>query len=91
MKISHRHLLTLLAAASLAACSSVKLDDKAPVETRANTAAGSGAGSGANSSATNVANVDAGRSERPWATCRSCRASSTSTTTATSSATTTVR
>ena len=58
MKISHRHLLTLLAAASLAACSSVKLDDKdkAPVETRTNAMAGSG--TGANSSATNVANVD---------------------------------
>ncbi len=58
MKISHRHILTLLAAASLAACSSVKLDDKAPVETRANTTAGSGGTGGANSSSTNVANVD---------------------------------
>ena len=34
MKISHRTLLTLIAAASLAACSSVKLDDAAPVESR---------------------------------------------------------
>ncbi len=39
----HRHLLTALAVASLAACSSVKLDD-APVETRTGTAVGAGAG-----------------------------------------------
>ena len=57
----HRHLLTALAVASLAACSSVKLDD-APVETRTGTAVGAGAGSstgtGAGSSQTRVAPVD---------------------------------
>jgi peptidoglycan-associated lipoprotein len=58
----HRHLLTALAVASLAACSSVKLDD-APVESRTGTAVGAGAGtgSGANagaSSQTRVAPVD---------------------------------
>ena len=58
----HRHLLTALAVASLAACSSVKLDD-APVESRTGTAvgAGSGTGAGANaggSSQTRVAPVD---------------------------------
>ena len=58
MNISHRHLLTLLAAASLAACSSVKLDDKAPVTTAGSTA-GTGSGMGANSSSTTVASVDA--------------------------------
>jgi peptidoglycan-associated lipoprotein len=34
MKSTHRYLLTLAAAAALSACSSVKLDDQAPVETR---------------------------------------------------------
>jgi len=56
----HRHLLTALAVASLAACSSVKLDD-APVESRTGTAVGAGAGAGANaggSSQTRVAPVD---------------------------------
>ena len=56
----HRHLLTALAVASLAACSSVKLDD-APVESRTPTAVGAGSGSGANaagSSQTRVAPVD---------------------------------
>jgi peptidoglycan-associated lipoprotein len=56
----HRHLLTALAVASLAACSSVKLDD-APVESRTGAAAGAGTGSGANaggSSQTRVAPVD---------------------------------
>ena len=58
----HRRLLTVLAAASLAACSSVKLDD-APVESRTGGAVvagtgGAGAGSGANSSQTRVAPVD---------------------------------
>ncbi|MDQ6627454.1 MAG: peptidoglycan-associated lipoprotein Pal [Pseudomonadota bacterium] len=63
MKLSHRHLLTLLAAASLAACSSVKLDDQAPVESRTGASAGSGAGGakGANSSQTSVASVDASK------------------------------
>ena len=56
----HRHLLTALAVASLAACSSVKLDD-APVESRTGTAVGAGTGSSANaggSSQTRVAPVD---------------------------------
>ena len=62
MNTFHRHLLTVLAAASLAACSSVKLDD-APVESRTGGAVvagsgGAGAGSGANSSQTRVAPVD---------------------------------
>ena len=64
MKFHHRHLLTILAAASLAACSSVKLDE-APVESRTpTTAAGAGgtgsgaAGGGAASSQTRVAPVD---------------------------------
>ena len=61
MKTFSRHLLTVLAAASLAACSSVKLDDPAPVESRTGGAvvAGSGgANSGASSSQTRVAPVD---------------------------------
>jgi peptidoglycan-associated lipoprotein len=63
MKFPHRHLLSLLAAASLAACSSVKLDEP-PVETRTTAPAGGGAGSnsgaagGAASSQTRVAPVD---------------------------------
>jgi peptidoglycan-associated lipoprotein len=63
MKFNHRHLLSLLAAASVAACSSVKLDE-APVESRTGTAAGQAgqggaAGSGgAASSQTRVAPVD---------------------------------
>lgn len=61
MKTFHRHLLTLLAAASMAACSSVKLDD-APVESRSGGAvvpgSGSAAGDAANSSQTRVASVD---------------------------------
>ncbi len=64
MQFHHRHLLTLLAAASLAACSSVKLDE-APVESRSpTTAAGTGgtgsgaAGGGAAGSQTRVAPVD---------------------------------
>jgi peptidoglycan-associated lipoprotein len=43
----HRHLLTVLAAASLAACSSVKLDE-APVESRTGTAVSAGTGNSAN-------------------------------------------
>jgi peptidoglycan-associated lipoprotein len=66
MKFHHRHLLTIVAAASLAACSSVKLDE-APVESRTPTTAGAGAGStgsgaaaggAAASSQTRVAPVD---------------------------------
>ena len=63
MNITHRHLLSLLAAASLAACSSVPLDEAAPVETRTGTAVGSGsgangaAGSGANSNAAGSQNT----------------------------------
>ena len=61
MNSFHRHLLTAVAVASLAACSSVKLDDQAPVESR--TGAGTGAGSGTGgantgSSQTRVAPVD---------------------------------
>jgi len=64
MNTLHRHLLTAIAVASLAACSSVKLDDKPPVESRNGSAvvAGTGTGSGANagsSSQTRVAPVDA--------------------------------
>jgi peptidoglycan-associated lipoprotein len=60
MKTLHRHLLTAVAVASLAACSSVKLDD-APVESRTGSGVVSGTGSGANSassSQTRVAPVD---------------------------------
>jgi peptidoglycan-associated lipoprotein len=64
MKIHHRHLLSLVAAASLAACSSVKLDE-APVESRTPTTAGAGgtgsgsaSAGGAASSQTRVAPVD---------------------------------
>src|SRR6188768_1999258 len=62
MNAFHRHLLTAVAVASLAACSSVKLDDQAPVESRSGTAAGTGGGTGgantAGSSQTRVAPVD---------------------------------
>ena len=61
MNTLHRHLLTAIAVASLAACSSVKLDDKAPVESRTGATVGSGTGSGAGSagsSQTRVAPVD---------------------------------
>ena len=58
----HRHLLTAVAVASLAACSSVKLDDKPPVESRNGSAVVAGSGSGgansASSSRTRVAPVD---------------------------------
>jgi len=61
MTRTHRHLLTLLAAASLAACSSVKLDDT-PVESRTGSAVVSGtnpnAGRDAAGSQTRVASVD---------------------------------
>ncbi|MDQ6683874.1 MAG: peptidoglycan-associated lipoprotein, partial [Pseudomonadota bacterium] len=62
MKIDSRHLFTALALASLAACSSVKLDDT-PVETRNPgnpTGTSAGAGGGGSTSQTRVASVDAG-------------------------------
>ena len=60
MNALHRYLFTAVAVASLAACSSVALDDKAPVESRNGATAGSGTGSGAGagSSQTRVAPVD---------------------------------
>jgi peptidoglycan-associated lipoprotein len=60
MNTFHRHLFTAVAVASLAACSSVGLDDKAPVESRtgAGVVPGTGAGGGAGSSQTRVAPVD---------------------------------
>jgi peptidoglycan-associated lipoprotein len=59
MKTFHRHLLAAVAAASLAACSSVPLDSQAPVESRTGTTSGTGAGTGgAASSQTRVAPVD---------------------------------
>ena len=61
MKTLHRHLLAALAVASLAACSSVKLDDQAPVESRSGGAVVPGNGNGSNSassSQTRVAPVD---------------------------------
>ncbi len=62
MKTTHRHLLTLLAAASLAACSSVPLDSNAPVESRTGAAVVPGNGTagrdGAGTSQTRVASVD---------------------------------
>jgi peptidoglycan-associated lipoprotein len=54
----HRHVLTVLAAATLAACSSVKLDEP-PVETRTGTPTGAGTGANAGGTAqTRVAPVD---------------------------------
>jgi peptidoglycan-associated lipoprotein len=60
MKSLHRHLLAAVAAASLAACSSVPLDSQAPVESRtgATSTTGAGTGGGASSSQTRVAPVD---------------------------------
>jgi peptidoglycan-associated lipoprotein len=61
MKTLHRHLLSAIAVASLAACSSVPLDSQAPVESRtgaSSTAGAGGAGAGAGSSSTRVAPVD---------------------------------
>src|SRR5947209_4680123 len=59
MKTLHRHLLTAVAVASLAACSSVPLDTQAPVESRTGAGAGGGAGAnGAGSAQTRVAPVD---------------------------------
>jgi peptidoglycan-associated lipoprotein len=58
----HRHLLTAVAVASLAACSSVKLDDQAPVESRSGSSVVPGSGAGgagaAGSAQTRVAPVD---------------------------------
>ena len=63
MNTLHRHLLTAIAVASLAACSSVKLDDQAPVESRNGAAVVPGnqnaARDAAASSQTRVAPVDA--------------------------------
>jgi len=62
MNTLHRYLLTAVAVASLAACSSVKLDDQAPVESRggagAGSASGAAGGGAAGSSQTRVAPVD---------------------------------
>ena len=62
MNTFHHHLLTAVAVASLAACSSVKLDDQAPVESRTGAGASSGSGAAgggaAGSSQTRVAPVD---------------------------------
>ena len=62
MNTFHRHLLTAVAVASLAACSSVKLDDQAPVESRTGAGAAGAGGTGgahsAGSSQTRVAPVD---------------------------------
>jgi peptidoglycan-associated lipoprotein len=60
MKTLHRHLLAAVAAATLAACSSVPLDSQAPVESRTGTTSTTGAGTngGASSSQTRVAPVD---------------------------------
>ena len=61
MNTFYRHLLTAVAVASLAACSSVKLDDQAPVESRSGAGVVPGTGAGANaagSSQTRVAPVD---------------------------------
>ena len=60
MKILHRNLLTAIAVASLAACSSVPLDSQAPVESRTGSTSATGAGTagGASSSQTRVAPVD---------------------------------
>ena len=57
MNTLHRHLLTAVAVASLAACSSVKLDDKAPVESRNGSSVVNGSGSGANSGASSQTRV----------------------------------
>ncbi|MGZ8260221.1 MAG: peptidoglycan-associated lipoprotein Pal [Caldimonas sp.] len=57
----HRHLLTAIAVASLAACSSVPLDSQAPVESRTDsgaTSAGTGSGANAGTAQTRVAPVD---------------------------------
>ena len=60
MKTPYRHLLAVVAAATLAACSSVPLDSQAPVESRTGTTSTTGAGTNgsASSSQTRVAPVD---------------------------------
>jgi len=61
MNTFYRHLFTAAVVASLAACSSVKLDDQAPVESRTGAGAGAAGAGGANSagsSQTRVAPVD---------------------------------
>jgi peptidoglycan-associated lipoprotein len=59
VKTLHRHLLAAVAAATLAACSSVPLDSQAPVESRTgSTSATAGTAGGASSSQTRVAPVD---------------------------------
>ena len=62
MKTLYRHLFTAAVVASLAACSSVKLDDQAPVESRTGAGTGAAGGTGgansAGSSQTRVAPVD---------------------------------
>jgi len=62
MNTFYRHLFTAAVVASLAACSSVKLDDQAPVESRTGAGAGAAGGTGgansAGSSQTRVAPVD---------------------------------
>jgi len=60
VKTLHRHLLAAVAAATLAACSSVPLDSQAPVESRTGSTSATGAGTagGASSSQTRVAPVD---------------------------------
>jgi peptidoglycan-associated lipoprotein len=58
MNIFHRHLLIAIAIASLAACSSVKLDDQAPVESRTGAGAGGTGANSAGNSQTRVAPVD---------------------------------
>jgi peptidoglycan-associated lipoprotein len=57
MNTLHRHLLTAVALASLAACSSVKLDDQAPVESRNGSTVVPGTGSGANSASSSQTRV----------------------------------
>ena len=62
MNTFYRHLFTAAVVASLAACSSVKLDDQAPVESRTGAGTGAAGGTGgansAGSSQTRVAPVD---------------------------------
>ena len=57
MNTFHRHLLAAVAVASLAACSSVKLDDQAPVESRSGDGAGAGGGTGGANSAAQLADA----------------------------------
>lgn len=70
MPISTRSLAGAVAAAALlAACSSVPLDDKkAPVETRNPAGAGAGAGAGGSTGQSGVANVDLTKNQNTAAT-----------------------